>query len=81
VAGDPEEFALHVAAEAFGVDKRTLTRDVKHDRFPNAYRTKMGWIIPRADLEAVGYRIDPRYARRLAAILRNSERIARAKAD
>ena len=69
----PEQFAVHVAAEAFRVDRRQLDDDLKHGRFPNAYRDG-SWMIPRADLEAAGYKIDPRWQRSQTAFLRNNKR-------
>jgi hypothetical protein len=69
----PEQLAVHVAAEACGVDRRQLDHDLKHGRFPNAYRDG-GWMIPRADLEAAGYKIDSRWQRGHAAFLGNNKR-------
>jgi hypothetical protein len=69
----PGQFAVHVAAEAFRVDRRQLDHDLKQGRFPNAYRDG-AWMIPRGDLEAAGYKIDQRWQRSHAAFLRNSKR-------
>ena len=69
----PEQFAVHVAAEAFRVERRQLDHDLKQGRFPNAYRSG-SWMIPRADLEAAGYKIDPRWQRSQAAFVRNNKR-------
>ena len=75
MAGEsPERFAIHVAAEAFRVKRAQIDRDLKHGRFPNARRggPNAGWMIPRSDLEAAGYKLDPRWERRRLAWLRNA---------
>ena len=73
----PDQFAIHVAALAFRVDRRQLDRDLKHKRFPNAYfGERGGWMIPREDLEAAGYKLDQRWSRSWRAIVRQSERRA-----
>jgi hypothetical protein len=69
----PKQFAVHVAAEAFRLERRQLDHDLKHGRFPNAYRDG-SWMIPRADLEAAGYKTDPRWQRSHAAFVRNNKR-------
>jgi hypothetical protein len=75
MADAPEAFAIHVAAEACRVDRREIDRDRKRGRFPNAYfGDHGGWMIPRADLETAGYKIDSRWQRSHAAYLRNAER-------
>ena len=56
---------LRDVAVASGIDRRTLTNQVKDGRFPNAFRetTEQGvakgpWFIPLADLAAAGIVLD-----------------------
>lgn len=71
-----QEFAIHVAAEAYRVKREQIERDLKHGRFPAARRggPAAGWMIPRGDLEAAGYKLDARWWRRRNAWLRNERR-------
>jgi hypothetical protein len=82
VAADaPRQFAIHVAAEAFRVRREQIEKDLKHGRFPNAKRggPTAGWMIPLADLEAAGYKLDPRWQRRHAAWLRHSRQLTQGR--
>jgi hypothetical protein len=60
---DRPELTVTEAAKATGVDRRTITRRLDDDAFPNAHRSdgKLGpdtgpWLIPVADLIAAGLR-------------------------
>lgn len=45
-----QEFAIHVAAEAYRVKREQIERDLKHGRFPAARRggPAAGWMRSRA---------------------------------
>ena len=60
-----QSMTLRDVADASGIDRRTLTNQVKDGRFPNAFRetsdqgvAKGPWFIPLEDLVAAGITLD-----------------------
>jgi hypothetical protein len=62
---DRQDMTIRDVATASGIDRRTLTSQLKDGRFPNAFRAtsdrgvaKGPWLIPVADLVAAGIEWD-----------------------